>query len=322
MFTHSTSMPDHTATTRRKKRLLYTAMLSGVLSLSACQQQTEPAPTPESDTSAEDTAAKPMTPSESAAARIEAFQPRYVMQKQALQRRLQAEYESLQAADATGTPSPTSNQEASDTAPNATADNTSAADASSTEAPAADAQTDSTSAQAIAQTADTNAAVSSDSDAETIDAEDINTSVEAGERDLAVLQKVTLEPRAPEQLAETDIIEQYQDAMKALYAPADTPLTAAQMNTLLNIASLVPSLFEHTEIADRLVLKSPALARLVVQHQVWQQIEAQQAIDMQNMKKAQQAEFETLMEKFNSTIKDYDEQIEKYEQTLKSYQQE
>ena len=43
-------------------------------------------------------------------------------------------------------------------------------------------------------------------------------------------------------------------------------------------------------------------------------------IDMQQMKLNQQKEFETLMTKFNDTIKGYDEQIAKYEQTLKEFQ--
>ena len=89
---------------------------------------------------------------------------------------------------------------------------------------------------------------------------------------------------------------------------------------LLNIATLTPQLFENTEIAERLTLKSPALGRLIVQYQVWQQIEVQQALDMQKMRQTQQQEFDTLMTKFDETIKGYDEQIAKYEQTLKEFQ--
>lgn len=302
MFTHLTStLAPTTLTTRlRKKRAITAAMLSGALLLSACQEQNTPTQSAADTQNESVKRIAPVTPSDSAAARIEAFQPRYVMQKQALQRRLQAEFESLQAADATMAADMTNGQVTapanSETNP-ATANNDNANSNTST-------------------TNDTQ-----DTAANAASSENINTSVEAGERDLAVLQKVTLEPRAPEQLDETDIIDQYQDAMRALYTADNQSLTATQMNTLLNVASLVPGLFEHTEIADRLVLKSPALARLIVQHQVWQQIEAQQAIDMQNVKAAQQAEFEALMDKFNSTMKDYDEQIQKYEETLKNYQQ-
>ena len=315
MLTHLTSTPQPTLvkTRARKKRTLTAAMLSGALLLSACQEQN--APVESTDTQGESVKRDaPVTPSDSAAARIEAFQPRYVMQKQALQRRLQAEYESLQAADATAAQTST---DIIDPAATATTDATAPTAGTAADTESTEANVNSTD---DADTAEPNA-TAQDSSA-TSPVEDINTSIEAGERDLAVLQKVTLEPRAPEQLDETDIIKQYQDAMQALYASESRALTATQMDTLLNIASLVPGLFEHTEIADRLVLKSPALARLVVQHQVWQQIEAQQAIDMQNIKQSQQAEFEALVEKFNSTMKDYDEQIAKYEQTLESYQQE
>ena len=107
--------------------------------------------------------------------------------------------------------------------------------------------------------------------------------------------------------------------MEALYQPVTTPLSAEDVDTLINIATLVPQLFEDAEIAGRLSAKSPALARLVIQHQVWEQIEAQQVLDMQQMKQNQQQEFEMLMEKFNETIKGYDEQIAKYEQTLKEF---
>ncbi|MDN5560831.1 MAG: hypothetical protein L0G45_04560, partial [Psychrobacter sp.] len=149
---------------------------------------------------------------------------------------------------------------------------------------------------------------------------DINTSTEVGERDLTVLKRISLEPRKPVMLTEDQIIESYQKAMEALYQPVTTPLSAEDVDTLINIATLVPQLFEHAEIAGRLSAKSPALARLIIQHQVWEQIEAQQVLDMQQMKLNQQKEFETLMTKFNDTIKGYDEQIAKYEQTLTEFQ--
>ena len=107
--------------------------------------------------------------------------------------------------------------------------------------------------------------------------------------------------------------------MEALYQPVTTPLSAEDIDTLINMATLVPHLFEHAEIAGRVSAKSPALARLIIQHQVWEQIEAQQVLDMQQMKLNQQKEFEMLMAKFNETIKGYDEQIAKYEQTLKEF---
>ena len=281
---------------------LLAATLSGVLLLSGCQQQAETQPAPEDSQSVEKTStedSQPMRPSDSAAARIKQFQPIYVAQAQRLQRRLQAEYESLQAADSSDSEDSLllNDDTASDTNTNNVMKNNS-------------------------DTADSNTLSADTTDDEVdIPAEaDINTSTEVGERDLTVLKRISLEPRKPVMLTEDQIIESYQQAMEALYQPVTTPLSAEDVDTLINIATLVPQLFEHAEIAGRLSAKSPALARLIIQHQVWEQIEAQQVIDMQQMKLNQQKEFETLMTKFNDTIKGYDEQIAKYEQTLKEFQ--
>ncbi|WP_201560430.1 hypothetical protein [Psychrobacter sp. NC44] len=281
---------------------LLAATLSGVLLLSGCQQQAETQPAPEDSQSVEKTStedSQPMRPSDSAATRIKQFQPIYVAQAQRLQRRLQAEYESLQAADSSDSEDSLllNGDTASDTnTDNVMENNSDAADSSSLSADTTDDEVD-------------------------ISAEtDINTSTEVGERDLTVLKRISLEPRKPVMLTEDQIIESYQQAMEALYQPVTTPLSAEDVDTLINIATLVPQLFEHAEVAGRLSAKSPALARLIIQHQVWEQIEAQQVIDMQQMKLNQQKEFETLMTKFNDTIKGYDEQIAKYEQTLKEFQ--
>lgn len=267
------------------------ATLSGALLLGGCQQQTETAPVVDDSQATEQVASedsKPVPQSESAAARIEQFEPIYVTQMQRLQRRLQAEYESLQAADST--------QSAEDLLLNS-ADT--AGDNTTNSADAATAQNRESGDEAAA---------------------DINTSTEVGERDLTVLKRISLEPRKPVMQTEDEIIDSYQQATAALYQPVITPLSADEVDTLINIATLVPQLFEHAEIAGRLSAKSPALARLIIQHQVWEQIEAQQVIDMQQMKLNQQQEFEALMAKFNETIKGYDEQIAKYEQTLKAFE--
>ena len=87
---------------QQSKTLLATALAS-ILLLSGCQQQAaddknvaDKTKTSE-QTRAEDS--EPMAQSDSAAALIEQFQPLYVAQYQGLQERLQAEYDSLQAAD-------------------------------------------------------------------------------------------------------------------------------------------------------------------------------------------------------------------------------
>ena len=289
---------------------LLAAALTGVLLLSGCQQQAAEEnvadkPQTSEQTSEEDS--QPMAQSDSAAARIEQFQPLYVTQFQALQGRLQAEYESLQAADiadsenallvdkptvATGNDQPVnSDQGAIDATPQLTQDPVAAAK----------------------DVANGNSATDTDTN------DEINTSTEVGERDLTVLKRISLEPRKPVILTEKQIIERYEQAMEALYQPVTTPLNAQDTDTLINIATLVPQLFEDAEIAGRVSAKSPALARLIIQHQVWEQIEAQQVLDMQKMKQTQQQEFEMLMAKFNETIEGYDEQIAKYEQTLKEF---
>ena len=282
---------------------LLMAALAGTLFLTGCQQSdTQPVPEntqPTEKTAAEDS--KPMKKSDSAAARIEQFQPIYVVQAQNLQRRLQAEYESLQAAD-------TSDSENSLLTDPAAASNGAANDAEM------NANTDNNIEPSVAP----NTAIDSETGLAT--EEDINTSTEVGERDLTVLKRISLEPRKPTMLTEDQIIDRYQQVMDALYQPVTTPLTAEEIDTLIDVATLVPQLFEHAEIAGRVSAKSPALARLIIQHQVWEQIQAQQIVDMQQMKVDQQKEFETLMNKFNDTIQGYDEQIAKYEQTLRQFQ--
>jgi len=288
------------------------AALSGVLFLTGCQQSETPPVVDDSQTSEKTSVedSQPMPKSDSAAARIKQFQPIYVAQAQSLQRRLQAEYESLQAADASDSEEllllNTNNSENTDNNEVAT-DNT-----------APNANTTATSSEEVASSNIDIAPIDSNPN---VDAEvDVNTSTEVGERDLTVLKRISLEPRKPVMLTEDQIIERYQQTMDALYQPVTTPLSAENSDTLINMATLVPQLFEHAEIAGRVSAKSPALARLIIQHQVWEQIEAQQVVDMQQMKRKQQQEFEALMAKFNETIEGYDEQIAKYEQMLKEFQ--
>ncbi|MGP4733263.1 MULTISPECIES: hypothetical protein [unclassified Psychrobacter] len=286
---------------------LLVVALSGVLFLTGCQQSDTSPVTDDSQTSEKTSVedSQPMPKSDSAAARIKQFQPIYVAQAQSLQRRLQAEYESLQAADASDSEEllllNTNNSENTDS------NNEVATDPI--------ANTTATSSEEVVSSG------SSEVDTKDIEADiDVNTSTEVGERDLTVLKRISLEPRKPVMLTEDQIIERYQQTMDALYQPVTTPLSAEDSDTLINMATLVPQLFEHAEIAGRVSAKSPALARLIIQHQVWEQIEAQQVVDMQQMKQKQQQEFEALMAKFNETIEGYDEQIAKYEQTLKEFQ--
>ena len=311
----------------RQAPKLLAATLTGMLFLSGCQQQaaeTAPDNTQNSEQTSEQTSAedsKPMPQSDSAAARIEQFKPLYVTQFQGLQERLQAEYESLQAADSSDSASSLLVDSATDTSANdSKAGNNQVSDSQSL---ATAGKTDATSSEQTPVPATTesanNAAAESDMNSDSAPDAELNTSTEIGERDLTVLKRISLEPRKPVILTEKQIIKRYEQAMEALYQPVTTPLSAEDTDSLINMATLVPHLFEHAEIAGRVSAKSPALARLIIQHQVWEQIEAQQVLDMQQMKLNQQKEFEMLMAKFNETIKGYDEQIAKYEQTLKEF---
>ena len=305
---------------QQSKTLLATALAS-ILLLSACQQQAadgnnraDKTKTSE-QTRAEDS--EPMAQSDSAAALIEQFKPLYVAQYQGLQGRLQAEYDSLQAADS----SDSTNSLLVDGADaDVTIADSDANKADTSEAKVSQPNSSNQASTATGLSPETEAATNNvvNGEASDIDAE-INTNTEVGKRDLTVLKRISLEPRKPVLLTEEQIIKRYEQATEALYQPVTTPLSAEDVDTLINIATLVPQLFEDSEIAGRLSAKSPALARLIIQHQVWEQIEAQQVLDMQQMKQNQQQEFEMLMEKFNETIEGYDEQIAKYEQTLKEF---
>ncbi|OXL19603.1 hypothetical protein [Psychrobacter sp. DAB_AL32B] len=307
----------------RQAPMLLAATLTAILFLSGCQQQAADETVPDNAQNSEKTSeqmraedSQPMPKSDSAAARIEQFQPLYVTQFQGLQQRLQAEYESLQAADASGNGSSLLVDSATDSADSNTKNNNEQT-TDSNSLPAAGANNSTALEPAALDSADPVSIADIDNKPAT-DTE-INTSTEVGERDLTVLKRISLEPRKPVLLTEEQIIERYEQAMEALYQPVTTPLSAEDVDTLIDIATLVPQLFEDAEIAGRVSAKSPALARLIIQHQVWEQIEAQQVLDMQQMKLNQQKEFEMLMSKFNETIKGYDEQIAKYEQTLKEF---
>lgn len=312
---HEPDLPYHALKAIRGLSTIVCTIVTAIM-LTSCQPQSTTESASETSTNkteaevlAEDSQSVPQ--SESTAARIEQLQPLYVTQVQGLQRRLQAEYESLQAADASeedevsllnNTAAATKSNTSSSINVNADANNDSKPKTTSDITPSTAVNQD------IAD--DINP---SDSDRE------VNTSIEVGERDLTVLKRISLEPRKPTILTEAQIIEQYQQAISALYESVTTPLSAQHTDTLIQIATVLPQLFEDAEIANRVNAKSPALARLIVQHQVWEQIQAQQVVDMQKMKQAQKQEFDMLMAKFNETIKDYDEQIAKYEQTLQDF---
>ncbi|MEJ6068768.1 hypothetical protein MT378_13555, partial [Psychrobacter sp. 16-Bac2893] len=160
---------------------LLAAALTGVLLLSGCQQQAAEEnvadkPQTSEQTSEEDS--QPMAQSDSAAARIEQFQPLYVTQFQALQGRLQAEYESLQAADIADSENALLVDE-----PTVATGNNQPANSDPTPQLAQD---------PVAAVKD---AENGNSGTDTDTNDEINTSTEVGERDLTVLKRISLEPR-------------------------------------------------------------------------------------------------------------------------------
>ena len=320
-FLHVSSSPSSTTTVDMNQSIknsiaLFTGtLLAGALLLTGCQQQSELDTDNQKSIQPSADNTKSAAQSDSAAARIAQFQPVYVAQMQGLQRRLQAEYEALQAADAADAdnvvlPSSKSFDREVD-ATKTIADNT--AINSDTDVNATNDAFESM--DAVTAKADTDSLT-----LDSVDTAEINTNTEVGKRDLEVLKRISFEPHQPTILTEKQIITRYQQAMKALYQPVAKTLNGQDTDTLINVMTLVPELFADAEIAERMSIKSPALSRLIIQHQVWEQIEVQQALDMQQMKIVQQQEFEELIIKFNDTIKGYDQQIDKYEQTLKEFQ--
>lgn len=294
---------------------LSVTLLSGVL-LIGCQQQSENTPTTSVEKQVVADSSQEVAQSDSVKAHIEQLKPVYVEQALKLQQRLQAEYEALQAADtaessnsALAVDSTNANSNIENNAANNVDNNVESTTKSNVDNSISDSSNaGSNMIDDNANEANTEISVQSEGD------------VVVEEPDLTVLRSISFEPQDPIILTQAQIAKRYEQAIEALYQPNDTPLSNEEADTLINIATLIPQLFEHTELANRLSVKSPALARLIVQQQVWEQIQARQAKYMEEMKLTQQQEFESLMAKFDETIKGYDEQIAKYEQTLEEFQ--
>lgn len=138
------------------------------------------------------------------------------------------------------------------------------------------------------------------------------------------LIKLAIAP--PQELSAKEIGRRYNEAMRSLYLADETPMSAQDIDTLLSVATLTPQVFNNAELAERLVIKSPALARMLKQYQIWEQIERQQSAELEALKQSQieeqqkqVAEFDRLATEFNEKIEDYDKQIEQYQQKLKQF---
>lgn len=125
---------------------------------------------------------------------------------------------------------------------------------------------------------------------------------------------------------ETTLEKDYRNAIKELYNNKIPDLSANSVNTLINLATLLPASLEEADIAMRLDLKNPALARLMAQYHIWQTIEDRQSKDIKRLKAEQEQanikrkqELEEITTEFSKTIENYDKQISKYEKKLKEF---
>lgn len=177
--------------------------------------------------------------------------------------------------------------------------------------------TSKTTNQPANEAVDVNKAPSIDSDKKGTDTDEVT---------LQELPLIKLAIAPPQELSAKEIGRRYNEAMQSLYLADETPMSAQDIDTLLSVATLTPQVFNNAELAERLVIKSPALARMLKQYQIWEQIERQQSAELEALKQSQieeqqkqVAEFDRLATEFNEKIEDYDKQIEQYQQKLKQF---
>ena len=341
--------PKKAIKTKNFSKSMSVLALSMLLCLSACQRNNTSNQEAQTATD-ESVAVQEATPTPEALAAIEKYQPIYVTQVINLQHSLQAEYEALQVADVPISISKAGANKKDNETVKTLKDVKSMQHTQDSNDPAmpansSDADND--------QTSDNSSDDSTSIDSDSIDSTSIDsTSIDSAIDEIVQSAATTLTPKLsveevlaaqknnhvqlplastvitpPEILTQQQIKKRYQSAMHDLYSANDVALSAQTVDTLLSIAMLVPDVFENAELAERLTIKMPSLARLLQQYQIWEQIEAQQSAELEAIKQAQVLEqqqqkqnFEKLMEEFNKTIAGYDEQIEKYEQKLKEFE--
>lgn len=287
------------------------ALLSS-LGLAACQPSTEQsaankAPDNSTQSSEATQTSNTQTPtpmSAEAAAHVKHFEAEFVNKMLDLQQSQQAEYEALQAADAAEQEVATKQTDAANPKTGLEAESQTGLEAAATDP-------DITGITGITGSGEAQAATQQEAEPS---------------QELPSLPLVDLAIKPPEQLTPTEISSRYNVAMQSLYLEEGIPLPAQAIDTLLNIATLTPGVFHNTELAEHLVAKSPALARMLKQYQAWDQIERQQSAELEALKQSQieaqqkqQAEFDALAKEFNDKIAAYDEQIKNYEQKLKTF---
>lgn len=297
-----------------KKSFMALALLSS-LGVAACQPSAEqsaankaPDNSTQSSQAAQTSNTQTPTPmSAEAAAHVKHFEAEFVNKMLDLQQSQQAEYEALQAADAAEQEVATKQTDA------ANPKTGSEAEPQTVSKTGSEATTKTTDPDITGITGSGEAQAASQQEAEP-------------SQELPSLPLVDLAIKPPEQLTPTEISSRYNVAMQSLYLEEGIPLPAQAIDTLLNIATLTPGVFHNTELAEHLVAKSPALARMLKQYQAWDQIERQQSAELEALKQSQieaqqkqQAEFDALAKEFNDKIAAYDEQIKNYEQKLKTF---
>lgn len=332
------AMTGFTALKSRKSLLVIA--LGTAIGLAGCQPTSEEATTDSTTQTSQETTPS-VVMSESAKAQIARFEEEYVKRKLNLQQSQLAEYEALQAAD-----SPEDNKalfEAAKSADNSTnavpekktvgqklidqkrnTENTESAKRIQNENTVGSELTDAT---VEVEEADSETSISTAANQQAGETTDTTqakeeqgvSDVEMGQLTLQELPLINLAMVPPEELTAVEIQERYNVAMQALYFDDETPLPAQAIDTLLSVAMLTPAVFNNAELAQRLVLKSPSLARLLKQYQTWEQIERQQSAELEALKQSQSAEFDALAKEFNEKIAAYDEQIKSYEERLKKF---
>ncbi len=301
--------------------------LMAAIGLSGCQPNTEDGNKAQNSTQ-EVAEGNAVSMSPEAKTQVANFETEFVNRMLDLQQSQLAEYEALQAADspddspintdnavnksaATGVvESQTIGDKTPNSPPTSKAANEAAVEAT-TEA------TSKTTNQPANEAVNANKSPSIDSDKKGADTEEVTL------QELPLI-KLTIAP--PQELSAKEIGRRYNEAMQSLYLADETPISAQAIDTLLNVATLTPQVFNNAELAERLVIKSPALARMLKQYQIWEQIERQQSAELEALKKSQieeqqkqVAEFDRLATEFNEKIEDYDKQIEQYQQKLKQF---
>lgn len=349
---NSCSKSNLTAISSRKSLLVIA--LGAALGLAGCQPKSDEN-TADSNSSVSQQEKAKVVMSESAKAQIARFEEEYINRKLNLQQSQLAEYEALQAADspednkalfaaAEGADNsatekktvgqklidPKGNTQSTEAAKNSAAQNTvgsavtdaavaSVDKAGATSLESAD-RSKSDQTNLVASTTSTQSEERATDDTTQAQAvQQGESDVEVGQLTLQELPLINLALVPPQELSATEIKQRYNDAMQALYLDDAEPLPAQDIDTLLSIAMLTPAVFNNAELAQRLVIKSPSLARLLKQYQTWEQIERQQSAELEALKQSQSAEFDALTAEFNEKIEAYDEQIKNYEAKLKQF---